>query len=167
MPKDFRFALRGLGRSPAFAVVVVLTLALGVGATTAVFSVVNTVFLRALPFPEAERLVRIRNYSVAPDGARNRYGVTPRNYARLRDASQTLSGTVALLASNATRPSPLSTATTWLNDSTSATPSANSDSSSVIRFGGVSTTPESIMRADSSNGCSLMARVLPHQRQPP
>ncbi len=102
MIHDLRLALRGVRRSPGFAVVVVLTLALGIGATTAIFSVVNTAFLRALPFPDADRLVRIRNYSLSPAGERTRYGVTPRNYARLRDQSRTLSDTVALLAESAT-----------------------------------------------------------------
>lgn len=54
--KDFRFALRGLLRPPGFAAVVVITLALGIGASTAIFSVVNAVLLRPLPFPNSDRL---------------------------------------------------------------------------------------------------------------
>ncbi len=54
--QDARYALRALRRTPAFAVVIVLTLALGVGATTAVFTVVNGVLLRPLPFREPDRL---------------------------------------------------------------------------------------------------------------
>ena len=57
--RDVRFALRSLRRSPGFAVVTVLTLALGIGATTAVFTVLNRVVLRPLPFDHPERLVRI------------------------------------------------------------------------------------------------------------
>ncbi|HSR54164.1 MAG TPA: ADOP family duplicated permease [Acidobacteriota bacterium] len=56
---DFRQSLRGLGRRPAFALVVILTLALGIGANTAIFSLLDAVLLRSLPYPGADRLVRL------------------------------------------------------------------------------------------------------------
>lgn len=58
--RDLRFTVRGLSRRPAFTLAAVLTLALGIGATTAIFSVVYSVLIRPLPYPNADELVRIR-----------------------------------------------------------------------------------------------------------
>ncbi len=56
---DFRFAARSLSKSPSFAITALVTIALGIGATTAIFSVVQTVLLRPLPYPDAGSLVYI------------------------------------------------------------------------------------------------------------
>src|SRR6185437_14402152 len=57
--RSLRLSLRALAKSPAFSITVVLTLALGIGANSAVFSAINSVLLRPLPFPNSERIVSI------------------------------------------------------------------------------------------------------------
>lgn len=67
--QDIRFAFRMLRRAPAFTIIVILTMALGIGATTAIFSVVDSVVLKPLPYPESDRIVRL--YQLSDKGARN------------------------------------------------------------------------------------------------
>src|SRR5688572_21892902 len=57
--QDVRYALRALRKRPLFSAVAILTLGVGIGANTAIFSVVNAALLRPLPFPEPERIVRV------------------------------------------------------------------------------------------------------------
>ncbi len=71
---DARFAFRALRRDPAFAAVAVLTVALGIGANAAIFSVVRGVLLRPLPFPNPDELVRV--WSVHTGDAASARGAT-------------------------------------------------------------------------------------------
>ena len=66
---DFRHGLRSLARSPGFVSVAVLTIAIGIGSNTAIFSILDAVLLSPLPFPEAERLVLVHNDDVDAAGA--------------------------------------------------------------------------------------------------
>jgi len=66
--QDLRYGLRGIRRSPAYSLVVILTLALAIGANTAIFSVVNSVLLKPLPYPDSERLVRLGESSPTAQG---------------------------------------------------------------------------------------------------
>jgi predicted permease len=92
--RDFRFALRMLQRSPGFTAVAVLTLALGIGANTAIFSVVDAILLRPLPYPEPDRLVRIWEASAKFDSPRN--VVNPLNFLDWRDHSQSFESMAAI-----------------------------------------------------------------------
>src|SRR5574341_666529 len=84
--QDLRLAVRGLANAPGFSVVAILTLALGIAATTAVFSVVNAVVLRPLPYRASERLVHL----LAADAADRRAGTSYRSYELWRSGSRSL-----------------------------------------------------------------------------
>src|SRR5215211_7141535 len=72
---DIKYALRGLRHSPAFTAVVVITLGLGIGANTAIFSVVRGVLLKPLPHREGDRLLYLRQSTDGPTGANVSFSV--------------------------------------------------------------------------------------------
>src|SRR2546430_9059319 len=96
MMSDLRFAFRKLRQSPAFTLIAVITLALGIGLNTAIFSLINDLFLRGLPFKEPSRVVHLYGggkardmvdirisaprYQIYPDGQTIFYGITAENF---------------------------------------------------------------------------------------
>jgi predicted permease len=86
LTQDVRYALRTLAKSPAYAAITILTLALGIGANTAIFSVVNGVMLRALPFPQADRLMFIT--STFPTLGFDRFWVSLPEWSELRERTR-------------------------------------------------------------------------------
>jgi putative ABC transport system permease protein len=82
--QDFRYAARVLGRNPGVTAIMVLTLALAIGATTAIFSVVYGVLLRPLPYPDPDRIMAV--FEVTSKGRPNR--VADPNFDDFRDQSR-------------------------------------------------------------------------------
>ena len=93
LSRDLRHTVRSLTRRPAFSIVVLLTLALGLGVNTALFSVVNSVLLTPLPYPEPDRLVRI--YETVRRNAVERRSFSYPDFRDLRDATQSLAAVAA------------------------------------------------------------------------
>jgi predicted permease len=85
--RDLRHAARGLARRPSFTMAAVLTLAIGIGATTAIFSVVYSVLIKPLPYPSSDELVRIRYSTAALTGE---LASQPAQYFTYRAESRTL-----------------------------------------------------------------------------
>lgn len=83
--QDLRYAIRQLRKSPSFTVISLLVLALGIGATTALFSVVDAVLLDPLPYPEADRIYKLRE-RVVTTGKVEKY-VAPATYRDWRDSA--------------------------------------------------------------------------------
>src|SRR2546430_16976656 len=84
---DLRFGVRTLRKNAGFTAIAVLTLALGIGANTAIFSVVENVLLRPLPYPQPENLVQIWN-SYPPQAPRG--ALSPGDYADWREQKATV-----------------------------------------------------------------------------
>ena len=98
LANDFHSALRTLRHAPGFALAAILTLALGIGATAAMFSVVDAALLRALPYPEPERLVAV--FETMPGNDRRQ--VAPANLVDWRQESRTLTALSAYYTSRRT-----------------------------------------------------------------
>jgi len=95
--ENIRYALRRIRMAPAFAALVVLTMAVGIGATTAIFSVVNAVVLRPIPIPEADRVVRI--YEVNP--SKLDWTTSEPNFLDFRDATRSYTAVAAVTGRSA------------------------------------------------------------------
>jgi putative ABC transport system permease protein len=97
LARDVRYAVRQLRRSPGFAVAALLCLGLGIGATTAIFSIVNTILLQPLPFADSDRLVRVIENVPPPAAGRPlmKRGLTQQEFLDWRTQSRTLSDAIA------------------------------------------------------------------------
>ncbi len=89
--QDLRYGVRKLRNSPGFAAVAVITLALGIGAATAIFSVVNGLLVRPLPYPEPDRLVQL--WHLNDDGSQSNFSYP--NFLDLRDGTQSFEAMAA------------------------------------------------------------------------
>jgi predicted permease len=98
--QDLRIGLRGLGKTPGFTAVAISTLALGIGANTAMFSVINAVLLRTLPAQDPQRLAILSNPEAhgigVGDGSGQRYLYAYSEFEALRDHNQVFSGLCAV-----------------------------------------------------------------------
>ena len=92
--RDLRYALRTLARNPGFACVSILALALGVGANSAIFTVVQSVLLRPLPFHKSEQLIVVRERNLKAGFPQ--FSLSPGNYLDYRDHNHTFSGFAAV-----------------------------------------------------------------------
>ena len=93
---DLRYGFRSLRHHPGFTAAAVLTLALGIGATTAMFSVVNAVLLRPLPYPHADELVRLR--PLRPGAEQHRFTFSEGEFLTYEECSTSLQGLSAFEA---------------------------------------------------------------------
>jgi predicted permease len=93
---DLRYTMRVLRRSPLFTAVVIATLAIGFGGSTALLDIVRTVYAGALPFGGGDRLVRLRNINASPTGEARRYNLTPADVEWLRQHNRSFDGVIAM-----------------------------------------------------------------------
>src|SRR5687768_3199081 len=82
--RDLRYAFRMLRKTPGFTVVALVTLAVGIGVNTAVFTVVNALLLRPLPFPDPGRLATVTTFSSSPQGASENPAVDGKTFLAIK-----------------------------------------------------------------------------------
>jgi len=92
---DLRLAIRSLRRNAGFSAAALLTLALGIGGTCAIFGVLNAVFLRPLPFADEARLIRMRDFATAPGGAISPFNINGLHFLQIAAQARTLSAITA------------------------------------------------------------------------
>src|SRR5215471_17180479 len=91
--QNVRYGIRVLAKNPGFTAAAVLCLGLGIGATTAIFSVVNAVLLRQLPYAHSDRLVRVfTEFPTFPNGGLRHFWVSPPEYLDLKQDLQSFEG---------------------------------------------------------------------------
>jgi hypothetical protein len=83
--QDLKYAFRQLRKQPSFSIVAIVTLALGIGVSTALFSVIDTALLRPLPYPNPEELVTLSVEEPDPSGRRARYDPSMTDIRRWRE----------------------------------------------------------------------------------
>jgi len=91
--QDLRYAFRTLARNPSFSVIAVLTLALGIGANTTMFTIVNSVLLKPLPYPEPDRLLTLWEKQLSSDALGT---VAPANFFDWREQTRSFAKMAAL-----------------------------------------------------------------------
>ncbi|HYT73103.1 MAG TPA: ABC transporter permease, partial [Vicinamibacterales bacterium] len=98
MPQELGYAIRSLRRSKTFAAVVIVTLAIGIGATTAIYSVVDAILIQPLPFASSDRLVRLAENLGSSDGVALEHGVTHQQFLDWRARTRTLEDVTGVAA---------------------------------------------------------------------
>src|ERR1700752_1793929 len=93
---DIKYAVRVLKRSPRNTTIAIAILGLGIGANTALFSTMDHVLVRPLPFPDDERLLRLRDQITGADGFAHAFNMSSRNGVALRQYASAFDGIVAM-----------------------------------------------------------------------